>query len=657
MQPLMDDDPRQVGPFRIIVRLGAGGMGRVYLGRAADGRTVAVKTARRELADGGSFRKRFAREVAAAQRVGGPFVAPVIDAAPEADVPWMATEYVPGLSLTVVVDRYGPLPEHTVTLLASGLLQALSAVHDQGLVHRDLKPSNIILTCAGPRVIDFGIAYSAIDTVLTTYGAVLGTPGFMAPEQLAMGPQITGATDVFAFGSVLVFAATGDGPFGTGHPQVLMYRTMNDAPWLDRVPGDLTRTVAACLDKSPDRRPTVEALKRHFGTHRFDDWLTGPLDSDLRRIFARLNDPRVAFSPRAEDSRPTAPDAARPTEGPIAVKETKTPAGASAPGGGGSTASAPGTGTRPAAPRMSRRGALAALSLAGIAAGGGALSWALRPEGKENGANGQAAPRSPDGDTEGDGEPSEPPPAETGEAVFELPSGRVKIDAVMPLPGDEVQHAPRGYWLFTGDQYLRVEISGDGYPVRKILKEPSGLDTWKTIGKDPGFRYGIDAVLRVPGTADEYWIFSGDRYMRISVDPDNHYDDSLEARSRPISDWSEAFGGISGDGVDAIVPVPDDPHLVWVFSGAQYVRTRLNEDGTLGGEIEINKRAVRGAWSKTMGSTEGFRDGIDAAIPLPGEPNKYWVLSGSQYMKINVTDVKYDDTVLQTPRELRTEQA
>lgn len=641
MQALMDDDPRQVGPFRIIERLGAGGMGRVYLGRAADGRTVAVKTARRELADGASFRKRFAREVAAAQRVGGPFVAPVIDAAPEADVPWMATEYVPGLSLTVVVDRYGPLPEHTVTLLASGLLRALSAVHDQGLVHRDLKPSNIILTFAGPRVIDFGIAYSAIDTVLTTYGAVLGTPGFMAPEQLAMGPQVTEATDVFAFGSVLVFAATGNGPFGTGHPQILMYRTMNDAPWLDSVPGDLTRTVAACLDKSPDRRPTVEALKRHFGTHRFDDWLTGPLDSDLRRLFARLNDPRVAFSPQAEDSVPTAPGTVRPTEGPIAEKEPKNPAGASAPGGGGSAASTPGPGTRPAAPRMSRRGALAALSFAGIAAGGGALSWALRPEGKENGANGES---------------SEPPPAETGEAVFELPRGKAKIDAVMPLPDDQVQHAPSGYWLFTGDQYLRVRLSADGYPVRKNLKEPSGLDTWNTIGKEPGFRDGIDAVLRVPGKADEYWIFSRDRYMRIKVDPSNRYYDSLEAGPRPISDWSEAFGGISEDGVDAIVPVPDDAHQVWVFSGTQYVRTRLNQDGTPGGEIEITRRAVRGGWPRTMGSTEGFSDGFDAAVPLPGEPNKYWVLSGSQYMKINVTDVKYDDTVLQAPRELRTEQ-
>ncbi|MEU4175321.1 protein kinase [Streptomyces sp. NPDC026589] len=653
----MDDDPRQVGPFRIIERLGAGGMGRVYLGRAADGRAVAVKTARRELADGGSFRKRFAREVAAAQRVGGPFVAPVIDAAPEADVPWMATEYVPGLSLTVVVDRYGPLPEHTVTLLASGLLQALSAVHDQGLVHRDLKPSNIILTSAGPRVIDFGIAYSAIDTVLTTYGAVLGTPGFMAPEQLAMGSEITEATDVFAFGSVLVFAATGNGPFGTGHPQVLMYRTMNDAPRLDSVPGGLARTVAACLDKPPDRRPTVAALGRHFGTHRFDNWLTGPLDSDLRRIFARLNDPRVAFSPRAADSMPTAPGTARPTEGPIAVNEPRSPAGASAPGGGGSAASTPGPGARPASPRMSRRGALAALSFAGIAAGGGALSWALWPEGKENGANGdEAAPRSPDGDTEGDGESSEPPPAETGAAVFELPSGKVKIDAVMPVPDDPVRHAPSGYWLFTGDQYLRARLSADGYPVRKNLKGPSGLDAWNTIGTQSAFRDGIDAVLRVPGRADEYWIFSRDRYMRIRVDPHYSYYDSLKAGPRPISDWSEAFGGISGDGVDAIVPVPDDPHQVWVFSGSQYVRTRLNKDGTLGGEIEINRRAVRDGWPKTLGSTEGFSDGFDAALPLPGEPNKYWVFSGSQYMKINVTDVEYDDTVLQPPRELRTEQ-
>ncbi|MFG3118394.1 serine/threonine-protein kinase [Streptomyces sp. NPDC048197] len=186
MRPLTKGDPQRIGPFRIVGLLGGGGMGRVYLGRAADGRTVAVKTARSELADDRGFRTRFAREVAAARRVGGPFVAPVVDAAPHDDVPWMATDYVPGVSLTDAVHDGGPLPEPAVRLLTAGLLQALAAVHAHGLVHRDLKPSNILLTAEGPRVIDFGIAYSAADTALTMTGTALGTPGFMAPEQLVM---------------------------------------------------------------------------------------------------------------------------------------------------------------------------------------------------------------------------------------------------------------------------------------------------------------------------------------------------------------------------------------------------------------------------------------------------------------------------------------
>ncbi|PWI05279.1 serine/threonine protein kinase [Streptomyces sp. NWU339] len=306
MRPLTNDDPRHVGPFRIVGLLGEGGMGRVYLGRAADGRTVAVKTTRREVADDGRFRKRFAREVAAARRVGGPFVAPVVDAAPHVDVPWMATEYVPGLSLSTVVDRYGPLPENAVELLASGLLQALSAVHAQGLVHRDLKPSNIILTATGPRVIDFGIARSAVDTTLTTVGAALGTPGFMAPEQITtVGPEITGAADVFAFGGVLVFAATGSGPFGTAHSQVLMYRTVYEEPGLDGLPQGLAGIVAACLDKEPGQRPTMAALMTRLGAPHYDGWLPDPLASELRRLSTQLNDPGAMSAQRTDIGWPS----------------------------------------------------------------------------------------------------------------------------------------------------------------------------------------------------------------------------------------------------------------------------------------------------------------------------------------------------------------
>ncbi|MGW7248094.1 protein kinase domain-containing protein [Streptomyces decoyicus] len=294
VRPLAKHDPQQIGPFRIIGLLGGGGMGRVYLGRAADGRPVAVKTARSELADDRGFRARFAREVSAAQQVGGPFVAPVVDAAPHDDVPWMATEYVPGVSLTDAVHDCGPLPERAVRLLTAGLLHALTAVHAHGLVHRDLKPSNILLTAEGPRVIDFGIAHSAADTALTTTGTALGTPGFMAPEQLVMtGPKVTGAADVFALGGVIVYAATGGGPYGNADPQVLMYRTVHEEPRLDELPDSLRELAAVCLAKEPERRPALPALMERVGAPGpYGDWLPEPVAVALRRLSAQLSDPR-----------------------------------------------------------------------------------------------------------------------------------------------------------------------------------------------------------------------------------------------------------------------------------------------------------------------------------------------------------------------------
>ncbi|UZJ32975.1 bifunctional serine/threonine-protein kinase/transporter substrate-binding domain-containing protein [Streptomyces endophytica] len=398
MRPLTKGDPRQIGPFRIVGLLGGGGMGRVYLGRAADGRTVAVKTARSELADDRGFRTRFAREVAAARRVGGPFVAPVVDAAPHDDVPWMATDYVPGVSLTDAVHDCGALPERAVRLLTAGLLQALAAVHAHGLVHRDLKPSNILLTAEGPRVIDFGIAYSAADTALTTTGTALGTPGFMAPEQLVMtGPNVTGAADVFALGGVIVFAATGAGPYGSAEPQILMYRTVHEEPRLDGLPDGLSEVAAACLAKEPERRPALPALMARVGAPGpYGDWLPAPVAVQLRRLSAQLADPRSAADfarPPAQapagvpfDQLPTSarPDGPPPPPSPVA--KTAWPAHTATP-------------PPPAAPAPSRRRVLAALSVVGGLAGTGALGWALWPEGEDR-ASGATAGDQPAGSPE-----------------------------------------------------------------------------------------------------------------------------------------------------------------------------------------------------------------------------------------------------------------
>ncbi|MFE6776322.1 DUF4328 domain-containing protein [Streptomyces sp. NPDC057702] len=270
MEDLGADDPRWIGDYRLLSRLGEGGMGRVYLARSARGRTVAVKLVRGELAGQADFRRRFQAEVRAARRVGGDWTAPVLDADTEAATPWVATGYIGGPSLhQVVAEDHGPLPEHSVRALARGLALALRDIHGAGLIHRDLKPSNVLVTIDGPRVIDFGIA-RALDPVgepgLTMTGAVVGSPGFMSPEQVR-GDAVTAASDVFCLGSVLAFAATGRSPFGTVDSGVhaLMYRVAQEAPDLDGLPAGLRDLVEGCLTKDPADRFTLDRVLAHTG--------------------------------------------------------------------------------------------------------------------------------------------------------------------------------------------------------------------------------------------------------------------------------------------------------------------------------------------------------------------------------------------------------
>ncbi|TWV40017.1 serine/threonine protein kinase [Streptomyces misionensis] len=239
MRALAGDEPAAVGPYRLIGRLGAGGMGRLYLGRSAGGRTVAVKIVHPHLALDEEFRARFRREVAAARRVGGAWTAPVLDADPDAPVPWVATAYAAGPSLAAAVTETGPLPEHTVRALAAGLAEALTAVHALGLVHRDVKPSNVLLTLDGPLLIDFGIARATDGTAsLTATGASVGSPGYMSPEQI-LGKTVTGAADVFSLGAVLTYAATGRSPFPGDSSAALLYKVVHEAPELGPLSGDL----------------------------------------------------------------------------------------------------------------------------------------------------------------------------------------------------------------------------------------------------------------------------------------------------------------------------------------------------------------------------------------------------------------------------------
>ncbi|MFC5749024.1 protein kinase domain-containing protein [Actinomadura rugatobispora] len=291
MRPLTTDDPVRMGSYRLLARLGSGGMGRVYLARSPGGRWAAVKVVRPEFAGDARFRARFRREVAAARRVDGAFTAPVLDADADGEEPWLATAYVAGPSLQEAVGGHGPLDEAGTRSLGAGLAEALLAVHRAGLVHRDLKPSNVLLTADGPRVIDFGISRVPDATAMTAAGSLVGTPSFMSPEQAEGNGEITAASDVFSLGGVLVFAATGTGPFGSGPADAVLYRVARQEPLLDAVPGPLRPVLAACLSKAPADRPSPEDLLDLLTGGAAPDpaaWLSPAIRADLADREGRL---------------------------------------------------------------------------------------------------------------------------------------------------------------------------------------------------------------------------------------------------------------------------------------------------------------------------------------------------------------------------------
>ncbi|MEU4082906.1 serine/threonine-protein kinase [Streptomyces aureus] len=333
MQPLGADEPTVVGPYRLLGRLGSGGMGRVYLGRSAGGRTVAVKIVHPHFALDEEFRARFRREVEAARRVGGAWTAPVLDADPEAPVPWVATGYAAGPSLTSAVADGGPLPVHSARVLGAGLAEALTAVHALGLVHRDVKPSNVLLTLDGPLLIDFGIARATDGTAsLTSTGVSVGSPGYMSPEQI-LGKGITGAADVFSLGAVLAYAATGEPPFPGDSSASLLYKVVHEEPRLDSLEGELRELVTACLAKQPAARPTpgeVAARLAPQGAARLVSagWLPGALVERVSRSAVQILNLEATGSAQA------------PLSGPLGFSSSSVEAGRVTGGGEGSGAGA-----------------------------------------------------------------------------------------------------------------------------------------------------------------------------------------------------------------------------------------------------------------------------------------------------------------------------
>ncbi|MFF5482252.1 protein kinase [Streptomyces sp. NPDC012935] len=262
---LHKDDPRSVGGYKLVDRLGSGGMGVVYRGRSRSGREVAVKVVHAQYAQDTVFRARFRLEIEAVRKVSGAFTAPVVDADPEAVRPWMATQYVPGLSLAARIGDQGPLKGTELRRLTLGLVEALKDIHRAGVVHRDLKPANVLIADDGPRVIDFGISRAAEDhNTLTETGQMIGTPPFMSPEQLTDARSVGPASDVFSLGSLLVFSVTGRSPFDADSPYLTAYRVVHDAPVLDGVPQTLSAILERCLAKEPADRPELDELAREF---------------------------------------------------------------------------------------------------------------------------------------------------------------------------------------------------------------------------------------------------------------------------------------------------------------------------------------------------------------------------------------------------------
>lgn len=340
MMRLRREDPRVVGSFRLHRRLGAGGMGVVYLGSDRKGQRVALKVIRPDLAEDQEFRSRFAREVGAARRIRGGCTARLVAADLEADRPWFATQYVPGPSLHDKVADEGALGAAEVAAIGAALSEGLVAVHEAGVVHRDLKPSNILLSPKGPRIIDFGIAWATGASTLTHVGTAVGSPGFLAPEQVR-GAAVTPATDVFSLGATLAYASTSDSPFGHGSSEVMLYRVVHEEAQLHGVPDALAPLVRACLAKDPEERPSTLQLSLRLkeiaareAQGMADVRPPGPRAAEADRPTGRLTDSYPEQQRTQSQRRPQSPQGSQGTPAPRGAAPSSRGGGGPSRGGG-----------------------------------------------------------------------------------------------------------------------------------------------------------------------------------------------------------------------------------------------------------------------------------------------------------------------------------
>ncbi|WP_070194957.1 protein kinase domain-containing protein [Streptomyces oceani] len=593
------------GRYLLLDRVGSGGMGTVW--RATDqllGRTVAMKEMRlqsrgEELA---KQKQRAHREARALARISHPNVINVYDLVDHDEGVWLIMELVDGPSLAEHVAATGPMTPSTVAGVGLQVLAALRAVHAVGTLHRDVKPGNVLLRADGSLVLcDFGIAALAGGDSVTTTRGVLGSPEYIAPERLHQQP-VGPASDLFSLGSTLCALLSGRSPFARSEAIAVLHAVAHEEPEVlpEAVAGPLRPLLEALLRKDPAERPSVaEAMEM------------------VRAVTA------TGTAPPLPDPAPHSGQSS-----PAAAFAVSTPGST----GGTTPGSTRGSTADTGAPR--RRVSRRAMLSVGLLAAGSAVTGLWVNHSMDDGETG-AEDREPSAGPEGNGDPR-PAPSSSG------------LDAVMAVPGPPSPEGPSEYWLFTGDDYFRFRAASGNHPVRRRLTRPSPIGKWKgTLARFPGFRDGVDAVLRVPEKGDEYWVFAKERYLRIRVDP--AYQDTLVTGPQPISDWRSAFQGLPPGGIDALMRVPDDPHQVWAFSGGRYARVRLAGEEPGGSNPGASGVEL---WSGTLARHPEFRTGIDAVLPVPGVRNDYWVFAGRRYMKIRVTDVEYADRVLLPPRTL-----
>ncbi|MFE5768108.1 serine/threonine-protein kinase [Streptomyces sp. NPDC056485] len=485
------DDPREVGGYRVVARLGAGGMGRVYLAYTPGGRPVALKVVRPELAGDPEFRRRFAQEVASAQRIHGLYTAQVVDSGADDPTPWLATAYVPGPSLQQAVQAYGPLPARTVLLLVAGIAEALQEIHRAGVVHRDLKPANVLIAADGPRVIDFGIARAADAGALTGTGLRVGTPAFMAPEQ-ALGAPAGPATDVFALGALAAYVGGGVPPFGTGPESAALYRVVHEEADLCAVPAELRPLLWHCLAKDPAHRPStaqvIDAVRGHpavGGELRFgDDWLPHRVTTELRR-HADLPVPVDAPPPTAPATAldtATALDAAPTRTAPRAAAADPAPPG---PPWTPAAQAPPPRGRRRAAASGRRRGRTALVAGAALLLGA-AGAFALLDPYFEDG---------------GDEDPGGPAEAVAGEPTSAPPSAPPSAGPATPVPSGPSSAAVPGYTaVHTGTELTSPDQSYE-FDVKAGRVVPQETASWY-VGRTA-------AEFYVPESSDAYVMQAG----------------------------------------------------------------------------------------------------------------------------------------------------